>query len=43
MPLNFGERENKVIKIQDTTVQKKKISKLGLELVQQNKREIRKP
>lgn len=38
MPLNFGERENKVIKIEDTTVEKKKLKGLGIDLVQQNKR-----
>lgn len=41
--LNFEERENKVIKIEDTTVQKKKVKGMGIEVVQQVKRQIRKP
>lgn len=54
MPLNLSknnyfsdetetERKNKIIKIEDNVIEKKKIKGIGLELVQMNRRTIRKP
>lgn len=41
--LNLEEHQTKVVKIDDTITQKKKLRGIGVEVVQQVKRQIRKP
>lgn len=43
MSLNLEEHQTKVVKIDDTITQKKKLRGIGVEVVQQVKRQIRKP